>query len=171
VAFLTNATGVAQLWIVPATGGWPTQLTFTNESVRGAHYHPQRHELIYSMDVGGNERTQLFRVHGIGGGTDHGLGDGWASEELTRDPKAIHTFGGFSSDGGQFTFSANRDDPSRFDIYVQRTARSAQELTNEPARLVQKGPGGYYHPAAWSPDALHPRPPGRVEFQSGSLHR
>src|SRR5581483_5529114 len=79
IAFLSNTTGVAQLWQVPVEGGWPVQLTFTSESVRSAHYNPRRHELIYSMDVGGNERTQLFLLHGIAGGTDHGLGDGWTS--------------------------------------------------------------------------------------------
>ena len=49
VAFLTNVTGVAQLWQVPVEGGWPVQLTFTRESVRGGHYSPTRHELIFSM--------------------------------------------------------------------------------------------------------------------------
>ena len=44
VAFLTNITGVPQLWQVPVEGGWPVQLTFTSESVRGAHYSPTRHE-------------------------------------------------------------------------------------------------------------------------------
>src|SRR5207249_10754928 len=95
VAFLTNITGVSQLWQVPVAGGWPVQLTFTNESVRGAHYNPRKHELIFSMDAGGNERTQLYRLHGVGG-TDHGLGEGWGVDDLTRQPKAVHTFGGWS---------------------------------------------------------------------------
>ncbi len=145
VSFLTNTTGVAQLWQVPVEGGWPVQLTFTHESVRGAWYNPRRHELVYSMDAGGNERTQLFRLRGAGGGTDHGLGDGWLTEDLTRQPKAIHNFGGWSHDGDRVAFSANRDDPSRFDLYVQRVGETE-------ARLVQKGPGGYYLPLGWSPD-------------------
>src|SRR5262249_2783574 len=62
VTFLTNITGIGQLWQLPIEGGWPTQLTFTNESVRAAHYSPLRHELIFSMDAGGNERTQLYRL-------------------------------------------------------------------------------------------------------------
>jgi dipeptidyl aminopeptidase/acylaminoacyl peptidase len=145
VTFLTNITGVAQLWQVPAEGGWPVQLTFTNESVRGGHYSPRRHELIFSMDTGGNERTQLYRLRGVGGGTDHGLGDGWVSDDLTRQPGAIHNFGGWSHDGEHIAFSANRDDPSRFDIYVQKGS--------EPeARLLHRGPGGYFLAAGWSPD-------------------
>lgn len=145
VTFLSSITGVAQLWKVPVQGGWPVQLTFSTESVRGAHYSPRKHELIYSMDTGGNERTQLFRLHGVGGGTDHDIGEGWLTEDLSRDPKAIHGFGGWSHDGERFAFSSNREDGSRFDIYVQK-------LGEKEAKLLAKGPGGYYAPRGWSPD-------------------
>jgi dipeptidyl aminopeptidase/acylaminoacyl peptidase len=144
VSFLTNITGVSQLWQVPVGGGWPVQLTFTADSVRGGHYSPVRPEIVYSMDSGGNERTQLYRLHGLGP-ADHDLGDGWTADDLTRQPSAIHTFGGWSRDGGRVAFSANREDPSRFDVYAQ--GRSDAE-----ARLVAKGPGGYYSVAGWSPD-------------------
>jgi dipeptidyl aminopeptidase/acylaminoacyl peptidase len=145
VSFLTNISGVAQLWQLPVEGGWPQQLTFANDSVRSAHYSPRRHELVYSMDRGGNERTQLYRLRGFAGGTDHGLGEGWTSEDLTRQPQAIHTFGGWSHDGEHFALSANRESPGRFDIYVQRLGDTA-------ARLLHQGPGGYYLAAGWSPD-------------------
>jgi hypothetical protein len=101
VAFLTSITGVSQLWQVPVEGGWPVQLTFSRDSVRSAHYNPRKHELIYSMDTGGNERTQLYLLRGLGN-SDHGLGDGWTSIDLTQKPKAIHTFGGWSHDGERF---------------------------------------------------------------------
>lgn len=145
VAFLTNITGVSQLWQVPVEGGWPTQLTFTSESVRGGHYNPIRHELIFSMDAGGNEREQLFLLKGMGGGKDHSIGDGWTTEDLSKDPKAIHSYGGWSHDGTQFAFAANREEPSRFDVYVQK-------LGDPNARLIAKGPGSYYSSVGWSPD-------------------
>ncbi len=158
VSFLTNITGVSQLWQVPVEGGWPVQLTFTNESVRGGHYSPRRHELIFSMDAGGNERTQLYHLHGVGGETDHALGNGWVDQDLTRQPKSIHSFGGWSHDGEQIAFSANREDASRFDIYVQKVpangrGRQEPEASHSPeAHLVHKGPGGYYLALGWSPD-------------------
>jgi dipeptidyl aminopeptidase/acylaminoacyl peptidase len=144
VAFLTNVTGVSQLWQVPIEGGWPVQLTFTGESVRSAHYNPVRHEIVYSMDRGGNERTQLHLLEGVSA-ADHGLGDGWTTSDLSLHPDAVHSFGGFSPDGQMFAFSANRDRPSRFDIYVQR-------LGETRARLLARGPGGYYSAGAFSPD-------------------
>jgi dipeptidyl aminopeptidase/acylaminoacyl peptidase len=144
VSFLTNLTGLAQLWNVPVQGGWPTQLTFTNDSVRSGAYNPCRHEILFSMDTGGDERTQLYRLRGVGS-TDHGLGEGWTATNLTHRPQAIHTFGGWSHDGEQFAFSANRTDASRFDVYVQK-------LGEPEARLLRQGPGGYYMAAGWSPD-------------------
>src|SRR5262245_49891057 len=145
VTFLSNITGVAQLWLIPVDGGWPTQLTFTSDSVRGAHYNPMRHELVFSMDKGGNERTQLYRLKGTGGGTNHELGDGWTTDDLTGKPEAIHTFGGWSHDGERIAFSATRDEPSRFDLYTLNIAKPE-------IRLVQRGPGGYYSGLGWSPD-------------------
>jgi dipeptidyl aminopeptidase/acylaminoacyl peptidase len=152
VAFLTNITGVMQLWQVPVEGGWPTQLTFTNESVRSAHYSPIRHEIVYSMDTGGNERTQLYLLKGVGGGTDHGIGDGWVSENLTNHPDAIHTFGGWSHDGEKIAFAANREKADRFDIHVQDIHQSRERARPVEARLLAKGPGGYYTAHGWSPD-------------------
>ncbi len=144
LTFLTNITGVAQLWQVPVEGGWPVQLSSTTESVRGARYSPTKHELIYSMDTGGDERTQLYRLHGVAGNRDHAIGEGWTSEDLSKAPKAIHQFGGWSHDGLSIAFSANREDASRFDIYVQKIGGDA--------KLIAKGPGGYFAPVAWAPD-------------------
>src|SRR4051812_47672860 len=97
VAFISNITGVAQLWQVPVEGGWPTQLTFFNDSVRTANYNPVRHEMVFSMDSGGNERTQLYLLRGSAADKEHGLGEGWDIVNLTDDPKAIHTLGGWSN--------------------------------------------------------------------------
>src|SRR5260370_1664906 len=75
VSFLTNTTGVSQLWLVPVQGGWPVQLTFTGESVRSAYYNPRRHQLIYTMDIGGNHRTHVYRLHRFPRSPAPGLGD------------------------------------------------------------------------------------------------
>ncbi len=151
VAYLTNTTGVAQLWQVPIEGGWPVQLTFTHESVRGAWYCPTRLQLIFSMDAGGNERTQLFQLTGIEGEKTHSLGEGWDYADITKHPKAIHQFGGYSHDGKHIAFSANRTRDNRFDIYVQSLAGGGRKPAEE-ARLVAEGPGGYYSALGWSPD-------------------
>src|SRR5262249_25605520 len=67
------------------------------------------------------------------------------STALTRSPKARHHFGGWSHDGDQLAFSANREDASRFDLYVQKR-------TDKTARRLARGPGGFFTPTGWSPD-------------------
>src|SRR5437868_3468642 len=78
-----------------------------------------RPAILFSMDSGGDERTQLYRLHSVDG-KGHDLGDGWTYDDLTKQPKAVHTFGGWGRDGERIAFSANRSDASRFDVYVQK---------------------------------------------------
>ncbi len=144
VAYLSDATGVYQLWQGPSEGHAPTQLTFTHETVRGGWYSPRRSELIFAMDEGGNERSQLYWLHGIGESTASLLAGGWDWTPLSHQPEAIHQFGGWSHDGQRIAFSANRTLEGRFDVYTQA-------LGGKP-RLLQEGPGGFYETEGWSPD-------------------
>ena len=66
LAFLTNTTGVNQVWRLDEPGAWPEQLTFEDEPIAFASWSPERPELVFGMDEGGNERTQLFRLAGWG---------------------------------------------------------------------------------------------------------
>ena len=67
IAFLSNITGVPQVWRVSVPGpgeplAWPDQLTFREERVQGVLCSPAPGDdrLIYTRDVGGNEMGQLF---------------------------------------------------------------------------------------------------------------
>ncbi len=134
LAFLHDATGVAQVYTLDEPGAWPTQRTFYDEPVSFASYSPERPELIFGMDEGGNERMQLFR-----------LDDDGRITELTAMPEAKHRWGGWRADGEQFAFASNRRDESVFDIYVQD-----RDATGEGAELVFEGDGwlsvGGFHP-------------------------
>ncbi|QGA83523.1 S9 family peptidase [Halomicrobium sp. LC1Hm] len=133
LAFRMNTTGTFQLWSVDEPGGWPQQRTFYDDSVSFASYSPERPELIFGKDEGGNERLQLFRLDADG-----------QSTSLTDRPDAKHRWGGWSHDGERFAFASNRRDESVFDIYVQ--GRDDDEAT-----LVHEG-GGWLTVGGWSPD-------------------
>lgn len=139
VSFLTSITGVPQLWEVPVSGGWPEQLTFHEERVSGAKYSPTQDRIAFSMDVGGNERMQIFML-------DRRTG---IETNLTRDPEAIHYFGGFSRDGARIAYTATRRNGTDFDIYVQEVGQAGEE-PGEP-RLVWEV-SGYHSIAAWGHD-------------------
>jgi dipeptidyl aminopeptidase/acylaminoacyl peptidase len=143
IAFLMNATGVPQVWRVPVLpglhGGWPEQLTFYDDAVRSVHYPRSRLRgpLVFAMDSGGNERTQLY------------LTDDTGSEvrDLTSHREAIHQWGDWSGDGKTIAYSANQTNPARFDVYLQDVSREDGE-----ARLLCEGPGGYFNAGHFSPD-------------------
>jgi dipeptidyl aminopeptidase/acylaminoacyl peptidase len=135
LAFLLDTTGVPQVWTVSEPGAWPVQRTFYDEPVSFCSYSPERSELIFGMDEGGNERQQFFR-----------LDDDGAITPLTDTPDAKHYWGGWRSDGEQFAFASNRRDESVFDIYVQD-----RDATGDDAELVFEG-DGWFTVGGWSPD-------------------
>ncbi|ELZ22120.1 S9 family peptidase [Natrinema limicola] len=136
LSFLMDTTGTAQVWTLETPRGWPEQRTFYDERVTFASWSPERPELIFGMDEGGNERAQLFRL-------DAETGE---IQNLTAMPDAKHRWGGWSHDGDRFAFTSNRRDESVFDIYVQ-----GRDETGEDATLVYEG-DGWLSLAGWSPD-------------------
>jgi dipeptidyl aminopeptidase/acylaminoacyl peptidase len=132
VSFLTEITGVPQVWEVASEGpSWPEQLTFYEERVSYAAYSPKRDEIVFGMDAGGNERSQLFLLR-----------DGELTD-LTRDPEAIHYPGGFSPDGTRVAFTATRRNGTDFDVFVQDVAGGEPETVWEVS--------GYHTVADWAP--------------------
>ena len=133
VSFLTEITGVPQVWEVAAEGpSWPEQLTFHEERVSGALYSPTENRLLFVMDAGGNERAQLFLLE-----------DGEV-RDLTRAPDAIHYAGDFSPDGGRIAYTATRRNGTDFDVFVQELPEGEPEMVWEVS--------GYHTVADWAPD-------------------
>ena len=109
IAFITNITGVPQVWSIPAGGGWPTQLTFDDHRVAGLTASPTDPSLVaFSRDDGGNERMQ---IHAVGV-------DGSGERPLAWDPAVIHRFGEFGPDGEWFAICHNRRNGVDFDLAV-----------------------------------------------------
>ncbi|MCU4744716.1 S9 family peptidase [Halobacteria archaeon AArc-m2/3/4] len=136
LSFLMTTTGTPQVWTLSDAREWPEQRTFYEERITFASWSPERPELVFGMDEGGNERAQLFRLE-----TETGV-----IENLTAMPDAKHRWGGWSNDGERFAFASNRRDESVFDVYVQD-----RDTTGEDAELVHEG-DGWLSVGGWSPD-------------------
>ena len=134
LSFRMDTTGTPQVWTTESPGKWPTQRTFYDDRVTFASWSPERHELVFGMDEGGNERQQLFRLDA----------DGTIRNLTETDAK--HRWGGWSHDGDRLAFASNRRDESAFDIYVQ-----GREETGDDAEMVHEG-DGWLSLAGWSPD-------------------
>jgi dipeptidyl aminopeptidase/acylaminoacyl peptidase len=133
---MTDTTGVAQVWHLEGAMRWQSQVSFCDEAVSFASFSPERDELIYGMDEGGNERTQFFRV----------APDGSNLVNLTDKPDAKHRWGGWSHDGERFAFASNRRDERVFDIYTQRR----DEIGDDACLVCETD--GWYSAVGWSPD-------------------
>jgi dipeptidyl aminopeptidase/acylaminoacyl peptidase len=151
VSFLTDITGVGEVWSVPLqlrpqAPAWPEQLTFRSERAMGATFSPVAAQLLVGGDRGGNERTQLYLLSA----------DGSRFDALTHDPEVIHQFAGWwedgmgaagwSPDGQRITFASNARDPRYFDVYEQQVA----PMEGTPKLLLRQD--GTNYAAGYSPD-------------------
>ena len=136
LAFLMDTTGVPQVWTVDEPGSWPEQRTFYDERITFATWSPERPELAFGMDEGGNEREQLFTLDAETGEITN----------RTQHPDAKHWWGGWSHDGDRFAFASNRRNEAVFDVYVQ----GREEIGND-AEVVHEG-DGWITVGGWSPD-------------------
>ena len=136
LAYLSNESGVWQVWSLDLSDpdATPRQLTFHDDAVSDIAYAPDRDDLIYVMDSGGDERHQF-----------HLLSSGAASTALTELPDVMHNWGGWSRDGANIAFTANRRDPAFMDAFVMDVA------SGEATRVFDAD--GWYTVAAIAPDA------------------
>ena len=135
VFFETNPTGRFNIWRAPRHGGWPVQLTVSNERTALARPSPDGRWLLFTQDRAGNEKPNLFL------------------QALPRGrPRPITTTEGvnyrsirWSPDGRSLVFSAERAAPGQYDVY------RLDVDTAEVERLAGHD-GGQCTTVRWSPD-------------------
>jgi dipeptidyl aminopeptidase/acylaminoacyl peptidase len=62
IAFISNLSGRNNLWLVPAEGGWPTQLTISDERQAEPTWSPDGKWIAYTSDYAGDEQWDIFLV-------------------------------------------------------------------------------------------------------------
>ena len=111
LAFLSDITGIPQIWLMPATGGWPDQLTFEAERVSGAVASADGGRLAFGRDVGGNERDRLYLA---------------GPERALATADAIHSLGAFSPDGSALAYTHTERNGTDFDLVILDLASGAR---------------------------------------------
>jgi dipeptidyl aminopeptidase/acylaminoacyl peptidase len=143
VAFTEDASGAIELYTLAldesstATGA-PTQRTRSREHVSGLVYAPDGSAIVFEMDRGGDERTDLWRI--VRGGT--------APETLSARPDTTERNARFSRDGRTLVFECDSPTaPFRFAVCTMDLAsRSVQRRTDESVSVQSP---------RWSMDARH----------------
>ena len=127
VAFISNLSGVPQVWIAPSGGGWPTMVTALDDPVGGVAWSPEGDWLAISVAPGGGMNQQVYLVRP----------DGTGLRRLTDGGRENNWLGVWSADGKALTFASNRANPESMDAYLYEMASGAPSL-------VAKNPGVGY---------------------------
>ena len=62
IAFISNISGRNNIWLVPAEGGWPTQLTVSDQRQTSPAWSPDGKWIAYASDYDGDEQWDIFFV-------------------------------------------------------------------------------------------------------------
>ena len=62
IVFVSNISGRNNLWLVPSGGGWPTQLTVSDQRQTAPTWSPDGKWIAYQSDYDGDEQWDIFMV-------------------------------------------------------------------------------------------------------------
>ena len=124
LAFVTNLSGLPQVWTMPAAGGYPTLVTAFDDPVGFVNWSPDGEWLAFNVAPGGGLNEQIYVARP----------DGTGLRRLTEGGKENNFLGGWTRDGRHLFFSSNRRDPAVTDSYLL-------DVSTGQARMVAEGKG------------------------------
>jgi dipeptidyl aminopeptidase/acylaminoacyl peptidase len=68
IAFVSNMTGIPQIFTVATAGGWPEQVTAFEDPVGGVSWSPEGSWLAFSLAPGGGMNQQVYLARPDGSG-------------------------------------------------------------------------------------------------------
>lgn len=132
IAFVSNMSGRYNLWTVPTEGGWPTQLTISDQRQFSPAWSPDGKWIAYQSDHDGDEQWDIFVVSPKSGQVVN----------LTNTPEIAEGFPAWSPDGRYLAFMVKPKTSSSFEIDVyDMLMRETKHLTTDtPKDRMNVGP-------------------------------
>ncbi len=132
VAFISNISGRSNLWLVPAAGGWPTQLTISDQRQTQPVWSPDGTWIAYISDHDGDEQWDIFLVSPKSGDVVN----------VTMSPDSAEVEPAWSPDGRQIAYATKPKTGSSYEIELMDVAtRHVRHLTKDtPKELSNDGP-------------------------------
>jgi dipeptidyl aminopeptidase/acylaminoacyl peptidase len=125
VAFVSNLSGRNNLWLVPSEGGWPMQLTVSNERQTSPTWAPDGKWIAYMSDYDGDEQWDIFLVSPKSGQVVN----------LTHTREIAEQSPAWSPDGRFLAYMVKPRTSSVFEIDVYDTVlRDVKHLTTGTAK-------------------------------------
>ena len=140
IVFVSNLSGRNNLWIVPAEGGWPLQLTVSDQRQTAPAWSPDGKWIAYQSDYDGDEQWDIFLVSPKSG----------MVVNLTNTREIAEEDPTWSPDGRYLAYQVKPKTSSVFEIDIYDTLmRKVQHLTsNTPKDKMNTGP-------VWSKDGKY----------------
>jgi len=137
IAFVSNMSGRYNLWTVPASGGWPVQLTISDQRQYRPAWSPDGKWIVFQSDQDGDEQWDLFLVSPRNGKVIN----------LTKTPDVAEEAAEWSPDSRKLAYMAKPRTASSFEIDVLDTYyHTVQHVTSGSPK-----DHGNFSPL-WSPD-------------------
>ncbi len=138
VAFISNMSGRNNLWLMPADGGFPVQLTISDQRQTTPAWSPDGRWIAYASDYSGDEQWDVFLVSPTNG----------QILNLTKTPYIAEMDPAWSPDSRWVAYSVKPRTSSTYEIDALNV------LTKAVKHLTTGTPAAFsnYRPL-WSPDA------------------
>ena len=117
LAFVSDLSGLPQVWTVPVTGGWPRLVTSLDDQVTAVQWSPDGQHLAFSLAPGGGLNSQIFVVRP----------DGSEMRQLSEGGRTNNWLGRWTADG-RLAVASSRRDPQAMDAYLVTPARGEWQL-------------------------------------------
>lgn len=118
ILFSSDASGVYNAYVVPATGGEPRRVTHsTTNAIFAISFFPNDRRILYRSDSGGNEIYHLYVCN-----------EDSSTQDLTPDENARAVFYDWAYDQKSFFFGSNKRDPKFLDVYEMDIATLVPKL-------------------------------------------
>jgi dipeptidyl aminopeptidase/acylaminoacyl peptidase len=120
IAFISNMSGRNNVWLVPAEGGWPTQLTISDQRQSSPAWSPDGKWIAYQSDHDGDEQWDIFLVSPKTGKVVN----------VTNTPEIAELNPTWSPDGRYLAYEVKPKTSAAYEIDVYDTAlRDVKHIT------------------------------------------
>jgi dipeptidyl aminopeptidase/acylaminoacyl peptidase len=118
IIFISNMSGSPQIWKIPASGGWPVQLTAFSDPVTAMAASPKSDIIAFQLAPGGGLNTQIYTMKS----------DGTEVKLITKGGNTNNFFGVWSSDGALLSFGSNEQNSTGVDFFIYDVAKDSYSL-------------------------------------------
>lgn len=118
IVFLSNISGLPQVWKMAATGGWPTQLTAFNDPITAVSCSPKSDWIAIELAPGGGLNTQIYLIKT----------NGTQKRLITKGGTTNNSFDTWSPDGKNIAFSSDSENEAALDCFLYDIEKQTTSL-------------------------------------------